>query len=276
MEFAKVWHEEAAGPLRRADPLLMGAAFAYNALFALVPLAVAFASLLTLFEFSREILADLIELMEEELPVEVSGFLVQIITESVVAADDYRTVIILVAIPIAMWSGSRAVFTVQKALRLLDDSGEDVGYVRMRSTGILVTLGAGVGIIVAYFIVTLGGRVSSFITEELGQQTQNLVETVTLVVAVAWIFSLVYAVYRWGGPRPIPRTVLTSAIVTGLVFFGSRLAIVLMPTSAPASLAVFGTIGVVLLWQYAIGIVVVGVPIVTGTLTAVLDSGRAR
>ena len=135
------WYSDASGPIRRADPLLMGAAFAYNALFAAVPLALAFVSMLTLFDRTQEVLSDVYRFISVTFPSDIAEFLIQILTESVAAVEDNRTAIIIVTLLVALWSGSRAVYTLQKALRLVENSGVELGYVRMRTIGILGGIG---------------------------------------------------------------------------------------------------------------------------------------
>ncbi len=272
--FAKAWYADAFDPLRRADPLLMGAAFAYNSLFALVPLAIAFVSILTFFEFTHDVLDDLIVAMQERLPEEVSDFLIQIIDESVGAVEDSRWLIVFITVPIALWSGSRAVYTIQKALRLVSNSEVEMGYLRMRGIGILVTIAGGVGILFAYFFLLFGGQVTGVIVGELGRFDQLFGTLLSGSAAFLWMFALLYAIYRWGGPVPVPRTAMSSAIVVSIIIAGTYFLVRLIPTQAPASLAVFGAIGLTLLWLYLIGIVVVGVPIAVGSVLNVMDEDQ--
>ncbi len=276
IDFGKDWYNDASGQLRRADPLLMGAAFAFNALFAIVPLAIAFVSALTMFDWTQQIVADLVEAMNEALPQDVALFLTQIVDESVSAVEDNRVIILFISVPIALWSGSRAVYTVQKALRLIDDSGEEIGYVRMRVTGILVTFGAGVAVVVAYVLGVMGRTFFETVAREFGRQSQARAQLVMLAVAVLWVFMLLYVVYRWGAPEPVPKTAATSMLVTVVLFAGSWFALNLLPSEASASIAVFGAMGVILFWLYAVGIVIVGAPIAIGSLMRVLSSDRHR
>jgi membrane protein len=276
MEFGQEWYGDASGPLRRADPLLMGAAFAYNALFALVPLALAFVSVLTIFEMTQQVLDNTYDLINETLPPEIATFLVQILTESVDAVEDNRLIIVIVTVLIALWSGSRAVYAVQKALRLVANSEVEVGYLRMRVTGIVVTLGAGIAVIVGYTVLIVGRDILDFVVTEFGQQGQFFAQAGLGLAAGLWVFALLFSVYRWGAPIPVPHTALTSALVTGVLFIGSWAVFNLVPSNAAASVAVFGTIGVVLLWLYGVGILVVGAPIAIGSFLRVLETKQYR
>ncbi len=274
--FGKAWYNDASGPLRSADPLLMGAAFAYNSLFALVPLALAFVSTLTLFDVTQEVLENLVVIIEEALPPDLAAFLIQILSESTAAVEDNRVIIIIVTVLVALWSGSRAVYTVQKALRLMEGDEADASYVRLRATGVLVTLGAGIAVIVGYTVMALGSRISAWVETVLPSIGGVLGATMLTAVAVAWVFFLLFAVYRWGGPRSLRRPAVTAVLVTAVLGLGTWVALNLVPAQAAASVAVFGTMGVVLLWLYGVGIVVVGGPILVESLLRVLDDGWQR
>lgn len=275
IEFVHAWYSDAAGALRRADPLLMGAAFAYNSLFAVVPLALAFVSVLTLLDTTQKLLGDAEEFINEALPADIADFLNQILRESVDAVANNRLVIIVVTLLVALWSGSRAVYTVQKALRLVEDSEVEVGYLHVRASGILVTIGGGVGVVAAYALLVLGrgltGRLASLLPWGL-----PLGQFLLAGVAAVWIFILLFAVYRWGAPQPIRRPAATSALVTTVLFVGTWVGFSLVPSETAVAVAVFGTIGLVLLWLYGIGVVVVAGPIAVGSLLRVLEERTHR
>lgn len=260
--------------MRRADPLLMGAAFAYNALFALVPLSLAFVSMLTMFDSTLQMLDQLYAFAEATLPEDLANFLIRIMTDSVDVLNSNRVVIVLVTTIVALWSGSRAVYAVQKALRLMESTGDDVsaGYIRMRTTAVLVTIGAGIAVIVGYvlFIVGLG------IVDKLGRSVQILVQLGMVTLTVVWLFALIYVVYRWGAPEPIVWPATTAILVAVLIAVGSAAALKVFPTNVVGSVAVFGSIGLVLLWLYGVGIVVVGGPIVVASLIKVLETKSRR
>ncbi len=274
-EFILAWYRDAAPALRRADPLLMGAAFAYNSLFAIVPLALAFVSLLTLLSGTQELLESTYAFISETLPPDIALFLNQILRESVSAVEDNRAVIIVLTLLIALWSGSRAVYTVQKALRLVEDPDVEIGYVQMRSMGILVTVGAGIGVLAAYGLLVIGSGVTERVSGAFSVQIPYA-GLVLVVIASLWIFLLLYAVYRWGAPTPLRRPAATSALVTATLVVGTWAATTLVPSQSSASVAVFGTLGVALLWLYGIGVVVVAGPIAVGSLMRVLDLRKGR
>lgn len=274
--FGKDWYQNAASPLRRADPLLMGAAFAYNALFALVPLALAFVTVLSLLDIGSQVLDDLSEFINDAFSPEIASFLTEILTDSVGVVEDNRRIIVVVTLLIALWSGSRAVYAVQKALRLVQDSDVEVGYVRMRTTGVIVTFAAGVAVVIAYAVILLGGRTADAVTVDLWWTGETVAQVGLVVVAALWVFGLLYAIYRWGAPAPLQYAARISASVTSMLFLGSWFLFNLVPSNAVAAVAVFGAIGAILLWLYGVGILVVGAPIAVGSFLDALRASRQR
>ena len=262
--FGKEWYGFAAGPLRRADPLLMGAAFAYNALFAAVPLALAFVTVLTMLDRSQEVLADTYRFLTETLPPDVASFLNQMLSDSVAVVEGNQSAIMVVTLLIALWSGSRAVYTIQKALRLIETPEDEVGYVQLRSVGILVTIAGGIGVFAAYTVLLAGMDLLGRLAPE---RPTNFVlgELVVAGIAIAWVFLLLYAIYRWGAPQPLRKPATTAALVAAVMAVGTWIAINLVPSGSAATVAVFGAIGVILLWLYGVGMVVVAGPIAVGS-----------
>jgi uncharacterized BrkB/YihY/UPF0761 family membrane protein len=251
--------------IRRADPLLMGAAIAYNSLLALVPLALAFVTILTFFDEGSSILARMITSIEEALPSEVASFFVDLLQQSIRWAQADRSLILVVSILIALWSGSRAVYTLQKALRLVEDTDVDLGYVHMRGVGMLVTVAAGIGVFAAYAVLVAGmgwlGRIAPEIPDNF-----VISELAFIGVAAGWVFLLLYSVYRWGAPEPIRRPAVASTLVTAVLVVGTWIAVNLVPSGSSASVAVFGSIGLILLWLYGVGFTVIAGPIAVGSL----------
>ena len=259
--------------IRRADPLLMGAAIAYNSLFALVPLAVAFVAVLSFFGWSER-LPELTARIEEAASPDLAAFLIEILEESSSWLDSSRAPIILVSLLIALWSGSRAVYAVQKALRAVEGQVDERGYVVTRSLGIGVTVAAGLGVIVAYTALLVGTRFWEEIDDLVGWDLSRVSAWTLAVVAIIWLWLLLWAVYRWGPPVPIRRAGIVALAVAGLVVLGSALASWLIP-SKPSAASVFGAIGVFLVWLYYIGIVIVGAPtVLNGLVLAVRNQLR--
>jgi len=239
----------------------MGAAIAYNALFALVPLAIAFLSIVSLFEGSRDLLTGLIELIDESFPPEISAFLIDVLKQSGQFVSDDSVVILVISIGVALWSGSRAVYAAQKALRLVESGDDDRGYIRARLTGIAVTIGAGGSVLVAYGLMLLGEDAWNEISNFIGISQRGYAQVLVGVVAALWVFGLLWVVYHFGPPKPVRRSVVVAAAVTVVLVAGTWIAFNLLPGDANESLAVFGALGIILIWLYFIGITIVAAPI---------------
>jgi membrane protein len=262
VEFARDVWSRSAEQIRRADPLLMGAAIAYNSLFALVPLALAFAALLTFFDPSNQILTDLYATMETTLPPEIASLLIDLLTQSVVWIQDAAGYILVISLLVALWSGSRAVYAVQKALRAVEGGHDERGYLRSRLLGVAVTVAGGIGILGAYAVGLLGNRIWSGIADLFGVGGTGMAQLIVAVIAVAFVWFLLWAIYHWGPPQPMAHAGAVAGIVAGLIVFGTLLAARLTPEIDSGTIAVLGTAGVILVWLYYIGVVVVAAPTV--------------
>jgi membrane protein len=270
VEFANDVWDRSVERIRRADPLLMGAAIAYNGLFALVPLAIAFAAVLTFFDRTDEMLEELYAAISRNLPAELASFLTEVLQGSVAWVQDSRELILVLSVLVALWSGSRAVYAVQKALRTVEGIEDERGYLRTRGLGIVVTIGAGVGVFAAYFLILVGGRFWEAVREELGLVGGTTLQWLSASAIIVWGWLLLWAIYRWGPPRPLHRSGIVSAAVAVLIVVGSRIAFSVIPDFGTSStLSFLGAVGVFLVWLYYIGIVVVAAPTV---LTAFVDA----
>lgn len=249
---------------QRGDPLLMGAAIAYNALFAMVPLAIAFVSIVTLFDFTRDAIDEFILFLESTLPAEVATFVVDVINQSVVMVKDDQGWILVVSIGVAFWSGSRAVYAVQKALRLIEGVEDERGYIRTRLVGIVVTVGAILGVFAGYALLVFGEAVWLRVAESLSWASAGFIQFLVMILALALGYAVLWAVYQYGPPHPVPIPMVTAAVVEAVIVIGSRLIFALFPFQQKDALAVFGVLGIVLAWAYFLGIVLVAVPIAIG------------
>jgi membrane protein len=251
--------------IRRADPLLMGAAIAYNSLLALVPLALAFVTILTFFDEGSSILARMITSIEEALPSEVASFFVDLLQQSIRWAQADRSLILVVSILIALWSGSRAVYAVQKALRTVEGEEDHRGYIRSRLLGIGVTVAAGAAVMVGYSFVLVGEFLWDELSDRIGVTSASAARLLLFAVAILWTWGLLWAIYRWGPPTPLRRSGIVAAIVAALLVAGSMLAIEFFPSSGQ-TLSVFGAMGVFLVWLYYVGAVIVAAPTLVNAL----------
>jgi uncharacterized BrkB/YihY/UPF0761 family membrane protein len=271
-QFVRSWWNAGIAMYRRGDPLLMGAAIAYNSLFALVPLAAAFVAIVTLLDLSESAFTRIIDFMYSALPEDVAAFLESLLTQSDASIATDQAAIAVVSILVALWSGSRAVYAIQKSLRLVQGIADDRGYLLARGIGIGVTIAAGASIMVGYAVLLFGETAWERTAEVLYLPNVSAAQILVSVVVFLWIFGLLYVIYRFGPPAPVDLPIVTAALVATVLILGTRLAVSIAPSIHSDALAVFGTMGVLLLWLYGVGVVVVAVPmLVEATRSAVAD-----
>ena len=150
---------------------------------------------------------------DSTLPDELVALLIDLLQQSSDWIESSRGLILIGALLVALWSGSRAVYAIQKALRTAEGVEDERGYMVTRGLGIAVTLAACFGILVAYFVALTGGRIGSAIEEELGITSLDAARTWFIVIAIAYMWLVLWAIYQWGPPRPERRAGLTAAIV---------------------------------------------------------------
>lgn len=251
-----------------ADPFLMSAAIAYNAIFALVPLAFAIVAALSMVGSGSDGLDKIEQTLITEFPQQVVDFILPILQEAENTIGGMGPGVLVVSLLIALWSGSRAIYAVQKALRLIEAQAEIRSYFVTRGLGILFTLGAGVALMVSYIAVIFGDWLLA--TLEQHGLTVGSMAWLTAGVVVGWVVVVLAAIYRWGLPRPV-RMSVSSAVVAGLTLAVTTwLAAILVPTYGGSTLDSLGAIGVVLLWSYAIGLIVISVPALVPSIVDVV------
>jgi uncharacterized BrkB/YihY/UPF0761 family membrane protein len=276
MYFSKSWWSTGIVMYQRGDPLLMGAAIAYNSLFALVPLAAAFVAIVNLFDLSATAFQRFIDFLYATFPQDVALFLESLLdtSDSTYAGD--QLVIAVISILIALWSGSRAVYAIQKSLRLVQGVADERGYLRARGTGLAVTIAAGAAIMLGYAALLLGETAWENIADFLGFGDIGTVQIILSLLVVLWIFGLLYVIYRLGPPIPVELPAVTAGVVTVILIIGTQLAVAISPEINSQALAVFGTMGVMLVWLYGVGVVVVSVPMMVGATRAAIADLEQR
>ncbi len=241
-----------------ADPFLMAAAIAYNAIFALVPLAFAAVAAISMLGSGSDRFEEAQRRILTEFPPDVANFLISILGEAQDAVGGMGPMFLIVSILVALWSGSRAVYAVQKALRLIEGIEEDRSYLVKRGLGILFTLGAGFALLVSSAGVIFG----NWLVETLDQHGIPVGNSwVTGAALALWVAAVLYAIYRWGTPEPLRMSFASAIIGAATLAASAWLAAILIPTFGSSSLAALGSTGVILLWSYGIGLIVISVPV---------------
>jgi membrane protein len=248
----------AAKQMMTADPYLMSAAIAYNSIFALVPLAFAAVAAISMLGGDPAGLENVRSTLAADFPTEVSEFFDPILQGAEGEVGDMGPLVLAVSLLVALWSGSRAIYAVQKALRIIEGVEETRPYWVTRGLGILFTVGAATALALSYFAVIVG----NLLTRELSQSGIDLGFAAWIGVAaiLAWVAALLYSIYRWGLPKP-SRMPLTSAVVaTAILATTTWLAVILIPKFGGSTIAAFGSVGVILVWSYTLGFITISVP----------------
>ncbi len=257
--------------VRAADPLLMSAAIAYNAFFALVPLVLGAVAALSLFRGQQSAIELLEQLVSEGFPAEVAAFITAIVEDAQSIVSGWEGPILVISLLVALYAGSRGVYAVQKALRQIQGIEEDRPYWQARGLGVVFTLGAGVALIGGYLVVFFSRQVAEVI-EHFGLSVGSLTGLSSGVLA-AWVAVLLYAIYRWGPPVPFARPLIAALIATVILAIMTWAAAFFIPNMGSNTLAVLGVVGIVLIWLYALGMVIIIVPAFTAPTLAIIFGG---
>lgn len=247
--------------IRAADPLLMAAAIAYNFFFALVPLAIAAVAALSSVGRTEDGLANVEELLKDAFPEEVAVFIISLIEEAQNIVGDSQGPVVAVALLVALYSGSRGIYTVQKALRQIERVGEERPWWKVRSLGILFTFGAGVALVGGYFVVLFGGALMEALAR-VGLDVGSITG-LTVGVLFAWVVLLLFSIYRWGPPVPMDRPLVAAALAASIIGLMTWAAAYFVPSFGGTTLAALGAVGIVLVWLFSLGYVVIVVPALT-------------
>jgi membrane protein len=241
-----------------ADPYLMSAAIAYNAIFALVPLAFSAVAAISMVGGDPDGLNQVEQRLATEFPQEVFEFFDPILQGAEGAVGDMGPIVLIGSLLVALWSGSRAIYAMQKALRLIQGVEETRPYLVSRGLGMLFTLGAGIALALSYFAVLLGNSLTKALAEvglDLGSPAW-----IGVGAMFAWVVVVLYAIYRWGTPVPERLPLLSAVVAATILALTTWLAAILIPTFGGSTLAALGSVGVVLVWSYALGLITISVP----------------
>lgn len=239
------------------EPGLVAAAVAYHAVFSLVSLAFGAVAVLVLLGGGPEGVERLARLARRLLPPDVAGFVVDLVVEAERLVGNTGAVLLVGALVVAMWSGSRAVYAL---VRGLDDLREERPWWQLRILAFATTAGTlGVGAAaagVASWLRLGGGRdLSPWLVTGFG-----ILATWLLLAGVLTVL------YRYGPARPLVHSAPAGAVAAaGVLGLGWAFTVV-VPRLGLTTVAVLGVVGSVLVWAYAVGYVVVLVPVVFDAL----------
>jgi len=251
-----------------ADPFLMSGAIAYNVFFSLIPLAFAIVAALSMFAIGTEVIDWIEGLVVEGVPPEAGEFIVSTVNDAQQEVGGLGPVVLVVSLLVALWSGSRAIYALQKALRLIEGVDQRRVYWKTRGLGIILTAGAGVALVVAYIVLLFGGWVME-ILDGLGLDVMPLT-VMSIVVMGSWVVAVLFAIYQWGNIVPVPHPLISAAVVAVLLMLATWLGALLVPPFGRGTAAAIADVGVVLIWAYVVGFVTIVTPSVVSAGEAII------
>jgi membrane protein len=238
----------------KADPGLMAAAVAFNVFFALVPSAFAFLAGASFIGRDQDALDRVRTTLERVLvPPEIVDFIVaDVIGGAYDLLAGQQGWVIALSLAVALISGSRGVVALQKALARIEGMQEDRRVWRVRLIAIGLTLAAGVSLAVASVSLLTGRRFFEFLQRLSGvEQILTVWTWARIPVAGVFLYGFLYAVYRWGPPRPFPWAWLAALVSTAAATVASlAFGFYLRRFGLANTLGVLGSFAVALLWLY--------------------------
>ena len=241
------------GEFKDIDPGLMAAAVAYNAFFALVPVGFAFVTAASFIGLSDSALARTEETLRRFAPEEVTSFIVDLLRDVGELVDGQHGWIIVVSVVLALWSGSRGVITLQKALAKIEGMEEDRSRLAIRGIGVGLTVAGGLALALVSATLVAGGRVVDFMTDLTDISALNdLWNVLRFPVGVGGLFLFLLAVYHWGPPRPLPGSWLAAIVAASGTLGSSYLLGVYLRRVGElgTTFGVLGTVAIILLWLF--------------------------
>lgn len=243
----------------------MAAAIAYNAVFATVPAAFAFFTAISAVTGSDSAQGSVETTLRALLPSRVATDIVGLIDDVQDLVAGREGLIIVLGVLIAMWSASRAIVALQKALARIERHEEHRPAMRVRLIGIGLTIGAASSLLLVSGLIVAGEQLVDFLAELTGVDALRTLRVVLgFPSAAAGVFLTLYAIYRWGPPDPIERAGLAALIATlvaGVASFAFSAYLNWVPVGP---FAVLGLVGITLLWLFLTAYVVLLVAAAVG------------
>ncbi|MFB9739782.1 YihY/virulence factor BrkB family protein [Pseudonocardia sulfidoxydans] len=238
-------------------PILAGGV-AYFAFLALFPALIAALTLYGLVADPSQVAAQV-----EQLAAALPAAARPIITDQLRSVTDAGTgalgVGLVVSLLAALWSASAGTMNLIKATNLAYDEEESRGFLRLRGTALLLTLGAVVFVLVAVALVAVTPAV--FDALGLGGIGLVIAQVVRWVLLVALVVVALAVVYRVAPDRDAPRLrwVSVGAVVATVLWVVGSVVFSLYVDNFGSYNKTYGALAgviVLLLWLYLTGYIV--------------------
>jgi membrane protein len=238
---------------RDADLATNAAAVSYNAFLALVPLGVAFLGAASFVGGSEDALERVRETLANLAPEDIVRFVTDLLVDAEDRLGGQQGWLIAGAVLLALFFGSRAVATLQKALAHVENRTDRRPGIQLRLVAVALTLGGGFSLLVSSVLLVAGARIFEFLAELSGWSALSAIWAwLSMPVSAAGLYVFLLAFYRWGPPAPLPKSWL-AALVGTIGAVASSIAFGLYLQASPSLGATFGVLGAVaiaLVWLY--------------------------
>lgn len=238
--------------LRRADLTLNGAAVAFHTFFAIIPLGFALLGFAAWIGRDQGAVARVLGALSPIAPEAFVEFIAGVLAESErrIAGEWW---VVAVSVGVSLFLGARAVVALQRALAAVQGTLELRQGARLRLVAIGLTAAGGVVLLITGTVLVGGRTFFAFLEGWSGiPGLLGLWAWLSVPVATAGLFGFLFACYRYGPPRPMPRATLAATIGTvGVLALSLGFGLYL---SRVGSLGVYagtlGTVAVILTWLY--------------------------
>lgn len=252
-----------------AGPTVLAGAIAYNIIFALVPGGIVLLTAASFFGKTEEAQAETVRVLSLIAPGDVAEF----INAALVAASEIvggrEGIVIAAGALVALWAGTRGVLTIMRVLSRVEGIDEDRPWWETRLIATGLTVAVGLALLLSSVLIIAGGAISDWLNE-LTDVTWpgSLWGALRLPLASGGVLGFFWLLYRFGPPRRLPGTWLAAVMATaGMV--GSSLGLQYYMDRAGGlggTFAVFGAVGLLLLWLYIVSYLV----LISGSVAAAL------
>lgn len=229
------------------------AAVAYNAFLALVPLTLALYGVAAMVGRSDAAVDQVEQALEPLVPGTVADFILGLLDDAADRLGDGSILFAVVSVLIALFLGSRAVATLQKALAFVQEETETRPGLQMRLVATGLTVAGGLTLVLTSLTLVVGGHIMQFLVEFTGVEFLNeLWSWLRVPIAGAGLYGFVLLLYRFGPPQPLRKSWLAALVAAGGAAVFS-LGFGLYLDHSPALGATFGILGAVavaLVWLY--------------------------
>lgn len=251
-----------------AGPAVLAGAIAYNIIFALVPGGIALLTAASFFGKTEEAQAETERVLSLIAPEEIAGFIVNdvLVRVSEVVRDREGLVIVVGAL-VALWAGTRGVFTIMRVLTRVERIEEDRPWWLRRLIATGMTVALGFSLVLSSVLIVAGGAIERWL-EELTDLAWPVAlwSALRLPLALLGLFGFFWLLYRYAPARRLPGTwlaaLLTTAGMAGLSL-GFRFYVERAGTFG-STYGVLGALLALLLWLYILSYLI----LVSGSIAA--------